>query len=95
MIFVIFLSRRIHVNPDNVATPIAASLGDITTLGLLAYIARFLYSGTGKNLLHIFVSVGISSLNVILLYIFRTILDSDCSYGILRFDFANLGLRGV
>ncbi|OXA52616.1 hypothetical protein Fcan01_12664 [Folsomia candida] len=46
MIFVIFLSRRIHVNPDNVATPIAASLGDITTLGLLAYIARFLYSGT-------------------------------------------------
>lgn len=27
MIFVILCSRRLHINPDNVATPIAASLG--------------------------------------------------------------------
>jgi solute carrier family 41 len=31
------------VNPDNVATPIAASLGDVTTLSLLAWIADLLY----------------------------------------------------
>lgn len=40
------------MNPDNIATPIAASLGDITTLGILAFISDALYqdtleSGTG------------------------------------------------
>merc|ERR1719336_925615 len=43
MIIVILLSRKFNVNPDNVATPIAASLGDVTTLGLLAWIADILY----------------------------------------------------
>jgi solute carrier family 41 len=36
MILVIVLARRYNVNPDNIATPIAASLGDLTTLGVLA-----------------------------------------------------------
>ena len=31
------------INPDNVVTPIAASLGDLTTLYLLAVISRFFY----------------------------------------------------
>lgn len=44
MIFVILGSRRCKINPDNVATPIAASLGDLTTLLLLAWIASLLYS---------------------------------------------------
>ena len=30
MVLVILVSRRFNVNPDNVATPIAASLGDYT-----------------------------------------------------------------
>ncbi|XP_035216502.1 solute carrier family 41 member 1-like isoform X1 [Stegodyphus dumicola] len=40
---VVLLSRKLHINPDNVATPIAASLGDVTTLGLLASISSVLY----------------------------------------------------
>nr|XP_037280892.1 solute carrier family 41 member 1-like isoform X2 [Rhipicephalus microplus] len=44
MIGVVIGSRKCHVNPDNVATPIAASLGDLTTLALLALVASFLYS---------------------------------------------------
>ncbi|CAD6199420.1 unnamed protein product [Caenorhabditis auriculariae] len=36
MVGVILLSRKFNVNPDNIATPIAASLGDLTTLGVLA-----------------------------------------------------------
>lgn len=36
MIIVILLSRRYQVNPDNIATPIAASLGDLTTLIILS-----------------------------------------------------------
>ncbi|XP_012280722.1 solute carrier family 41 member 1 [Orussus abietinus] len=44
MVAVILLSRRLHINPDNVATPIAASLGDLTTLALLSWIASLLYN---------------------------------------------------
>ncbi|KRZ94550.1 Solute carrier family 41 member 2 [Trichinella sp. T8] len=41
MISVILLCRYFGINPDNVATPIAASLGDLVTLTLLAYIGSF------------------------------------------------------
>ncbi|KAJ8257788.1 hypothetical protein GJAV_G00189690 [Gymnothorax javanicus] len=43
MIGVIIGSRRAGINPDNVATPIAASLGDLITLALLASISSALY----------------------------------------------------
>uniref|UniRef100_A0A0M3I223 Divalent cation transporter n=1 Tax=Ascaris lumbricoides TaxID=6252 RepID=A0A0M3I223_ASCLU len=36
MITVVLISRCLHINPDNVATPIAASLGDLTTLAVLS-----------------------------------------------------------
>merc|ERR1719430_391853 len=41
MVIVIAMSRRFSVNPDNVATPIAAALGDLVTLPLLAFVANF------------------------------------------------------
>uniref|UniRef100_A0A672H2C9 Solute carrier family 41 member n=1 Tax=Salarias fasciatus TaxID=181472 RepID=A0A672H2C9_SALFA len=41
MVAVIMESRRLGVNPDNVATPIAASLGDLITLSLLAGVSSF------------------------------------------------------
>ncbi|XP_012528561.2 solute carrier family 41 member 1 [Monomorium pharaonis] len=47
MVAVILLSRRMNINPDNVATPIAASLGDLTTLALLSWIASLLYNAIG------------------------------------------------
>ncbi|CAI2351266.1 unnamed protein product [Caenorhabditis sp. 36 PRJEB53466] len=37
MVAVIITSRKHNINPDNVATPIAASLGDLTTLSVLAF----------------------------------------------------------
>jgi len=43
MVGVVVLSRRFNINPDNVATPIAASLGDLTTISLLAALARGFY----------------------------------------------------
>lgn len=36
MVMVFFLSKLCHINPDNVATPIAASLGDLATVFILA-----------------------------------------------------------
>ncbi|XP_022049470.2 solute carrier family 41 member 1-like isoform X1 [Acanthochromis polyacanthus] len=43
MIGVIIGSRKVGINPDNVATPIAASLGDLITLSLLAGVSTTLY----------------------------------------------------
>ncbi|XP_009071515.1 PREDICTED: solute carrier family 41 member 1 [Acanthisitta chloris] len=43
MIGVIVGSRKMGINPDNVATPIAASLGDLITLALLSGISWGLY----------------------------------------------------
>ncbi|KAF7646324.1 hypothetical protein LDENG_00189880, partial [Lucifuga dentata] len=40
---VIIGSRKVGINPDNVATPIAASLGDLITLSLLAGISSLLF----------------------------------------------------
>lgn len=45
---VIVLSRHCNINPDNVATPIAASLGDITSLTLLSWVSTLLYDSIGK-----------------------------------------------
>ncbi|CAF1345415.1 unnamed protein product, partial [Rotaria sordida] len=43
MILVIVGSHKCKINPDNIATPIAASLGDLTTLTILASIGGFLF----------------------------------------------------
>ena len=48
MIGVIVISYVVRINPDNVATPIAASLGDLVTLGLLSVIANWLYDLSGE-----------------------------------------------
>ena len=50
MIVVILLSHHLRINPDNVATPIAASLGDLVTLGLLSIIARGLFVISSEQL---------------------------------------------
>ena len=43
MMFIIIYSEKHNINPDNVATPVAASLGDLCTVSLLAFIAQGLY----------------------------------------------------
>uniref|UniRef100_A0A8C9WEI6 Solute carrier family 41 member n=1 Tax=Scleropages formosus TaxID=113540 RepID=A0A8C9WEI6_SCLFO len=40
---VVIVSRKVGINPDNVATPIAASLGDLITLSLLAGVSSALF----------------------------------------------------
>lgn len=51
MIVIVILSRPLQINPDNVATPIAASLGDLVTLCILSGISFGLYKV--KGMLHI------------------------------------------
>ncbi|KAI4881799.1 hypothetical protein NFI96_018252 [Prochilodus magdalenae] len=44
MVGVIVGSKKTGINPDNVATPIAASFGDLITLTILAWISQGLYN---------------------------------------------------
>lgn len=49
MVGVIIGSKRTGINPDNIAAPIAASFGDLITLGLLAIISQKLFSCMGEK----------------------------------------------
>ena len=49
MILVVILSHKCQINPDNIATPIAASLGDLTTLAVLAGVGGFLFRIIGMS----------------------------------------------
>ncbi len=53
MIIVIVCSHKCKINPDNIATPIAASLGDLTTLTILASIGGFIFKIIGKNKIYL------------------------------------------
>lgn len=49
MVGVIIGSKRLGINPDNVATPMAASFGDLITLALLACFSQWFYSIIGMD----------------------------------------------
>ncbi|KAK6482761.1 solute carrier family 41 member 2 isoform X1 [Huso huso] len=49
MVGVIVGSKKTGINPDNVATPIAASFGDLITLAILAWISQGLYNCLGPH----------------------------------------------
>lgn len=49
MVGFVFGSKRFGFNPDNMATPMAASFGDLLTLALLAGSSFFSYSNIGNN----------------------------------------------
>lgn len=50
MVAVIIGSRKVGINPDNVATPIAASLGDLITLSLLAGVSSLFFCYRGGKI---------------------------------------------
>ena len=58
MILVIVASHKCKINPDNIATPIAASLGDLTTLGILASIGGLLFKIIGMSVIHHGIRIG-------------------------------------
>jgi solute carrier family 41 len=50
----ILISNRCNVNPDNLATPIAASIGDLITVVLLSFSTLLLHTHLCGNFLCIF-----------------------------------------
>lgn len=50
---VILLSHRLRLNPDNCATPLAASIGDVVSLTVLSFIASTLFDNLGNLSAHV------------------------------------------
>ncbi|KAG1470647.1 hypothetical protein G6F56_002559 [Rhizopus delemar] len=55
MCLLIILSRILHIDPDNIACPMASSLGDVVTLGILAGCAHLLMINIGNTHTQIFI----------------------------------------
>lgn len=52
LVAVILVAHKFNLNPDNVATPLAASIGDVVSLTVLSFIASTLYETKGKYYAH-------------------------------------------
>lgn len=66
----LLVSRRFGVNPDNVATPVAAALGDLVTLALLSLVSSLLRSaGYTPQLIILVLYI------VIAVYCYRSLFD--------------------
>jgi hypothetical protein len=51
---VILISHNLKMNPDNLATPLAASIGDVVSISLLSFIASVLFEHLGEDLFYFF-----------------------------------------
>lgn len=40
---VVIIVKKLKLNPDNIATPVAGSIGDIGALVILSYVGTFYY----------------------------------------------------
>ncbi|CAO2605898.1 Solute carrier family 41 member 3, partial [Lemmus lemmus] len=69
MICIVVGARKFGVNPDNIATPIAASLGDLITLSILALISSFFYRHRDTWYLTPLVCVGFMALTPLWIFI--------------------------
>lgn len=48
LVAVILLSNKYKVNPDNLATPLAASIGDVVSITMLSFITTMLFTNLGE-----------------------------------------------
>ncbi|NP_001032569.1 solute carrier family 41 member 3 [Rattus norvegicus] len=69
MICIVIGARKFGVNPDNIATPIAASLGDLITLSILALMSSFFYSHRDTWYLTPLVCIGFLALTPLWIFI--------------------------
>ncbi|KAK9890241.1 hypothetical protein WA026_010354 [Henosepilachna vigintioctopunctata] len=59
LIAVIFISQKMKLNPDNVATPLAASVGDVVSLMVLSTFATVLYKIHESNTIILVVIIAV------------------------------------
>lgn len=61
LVAVILISSRTTMNPDNLATPLAASIGDVVSISLLAAMATLLFEHIGNGPQRVTVSINQST----------------------------------
>lgn len=73
MVLVVIFSRKYNINPDNVATPIAASLGDLTTLSVLSMFGTIFLDShvTGSSLNIVIILVLLSMAPIWIRFVLR------------------------
>lgn len=76
MIMVVQVSALYSINPDNVATPIAASLGDMTALVLCSFLAHSFYSSRDSIAFYWLTSIVIMTY-ILLVPIWITIIQAN------------------
>ncbi|XP_023475600.2 solute carrier family 41 member 3 isoform X7 [Equus caballus] len=62
MVCIVIGARKLGINPDNIATPLAASLGDLVTLSILAFVSSFFYTHRDSRHLTLLVCIGFTAL---------------------------------
>ncbi|KAG5668150.1 hypothetical protein PVAND_016102 [Polypedilum vanderplanki] len=62
LVAVILLSNKYKVNPDNLATPLAASIGDVVSISLLSFAVSILYANLTSHLWITYVVLGFYAL---------------------------------
>uniref|UniRef100_A0A673UTI8 Solute carrier family 41 member n=1 Tax=Suricata suricatta TaxID=37032 RepID=A0A673UTI8_SURSU len=62
MVCIVIGTRKLGVNTDNIATPIAASPGDLITLSILAFVSSFFYKHKDNRYLTLLVCIGFTAL---------------------------------
>uniref|UniRef100_A0A914DWL3 SLC41A/MgtE integral membrane domain-containing protein n=1 Tax=Acrobeloides nanus TaxID=290746 RepID=A0A914DWL3_9BILA len=50
MVIIAIVARKVHINPDNIATPLAATTGDVTTLAFLILFGTWINQNREENL---------------------------------------------
>lgn len=48
LVGVVLASRHFKMNPDNLATPLAASIGDVVSITMLSFITSILFENLGE-----------------------------------------------
>jgi solute carrier family 41 len=59
LVAVILLAHKVKLNPDNLATPLAASIGDLVALSVLGFISSTLFQLIDKQLWITFAMFGV------------------------------------
>lgn len=59
LVAVVLLSKKFRLNPDNLATPLAASIGDVVSISVLSFIASLLFDHLDTHLWITFVIIAV------------------------------------
>ncbi|KAG5681517.1 hypothetical protein PVAND_010943 [Polypedilum vanderplanki] len=59
LVAVILLSNKYKVNPDNMATPLAASIGDVVSIAMLSFITSILFANLETHLWITYIVIGL------------------------------------